>query len=203
MPVIKLDSRLLPKLTTRGMPRDIIRMPAFNTDQYVISFSSEVEGLKTRRVTKQQQQQALLRVLQRPFHAPYVMAISSSPNDGKAKQLAAFIMQHAMRAHLSGKFRATRGKDLPQWHFLTGAWQDRLRDGAEHAARPSMLILSNITRDSTNVKFEKVKDLLEIYSDIPRIIVMTPDDPLTMVHRRLYAPINSLIHLSTARKLTL
>lgn len=200
MPIVKLDSRLYPKLVARGMPRDVIRMPAFNTDQHLISFASEMEGLKTRRVTKKQQQQALLRVLERPFSAPYLMAISSSPNDGKAKQLAAFLLQNAMRAHMSGKFRSTRGRDMPMWHFLTGSFQDKLRDGED---RPSMLILSNLTKDSTNVKFEKCRDILEKYNDIPRIIVMTPDDPLTMVNSRLYMPVNVVLHLATARKLTL
>lgn len=201
MPIVRLDSNIVPKLVSRGMPRDILRMRPFNTDQHLISIVSEVEGLKTRRVPKKQQQEALQRVLEKPFGAPYLLAISSMPNDGKAKMLAALIMQQAIRAHIGGKFRGTRGKDLPLWHFVNGSWHDKLRDSQDE--KPSMLILSNFTKDSTAAKTEKVRDLLERFNDIPRILLMTPDDPLSTVNRKLFVPVNSVLYLATARKVSL
>lgn len=197
----RIDPKYTRQLVSRGMPRDLLRVRPFNTDQHLVTIVSEVEGMKTRRVPKKVQQETLIKIMEKPFAGPYLMAISSSPNDGKAKMLAATIMQQALKAHLSGKFRSTRGKSLPLWHFVNGSFHDRLRDSMEE--RPSMLILSNITDQSTNVKFEKVRDLLEMFSDIPRIIVTTPLDPLTLVNRRIYLPLNHAFMLATARKTVL
>lgn len=197
----RIDQKYIRQLVSRGMPRDLYRTRPFETDQHLVTIVSEIEGMKTRKVLKKAQIESLHKVMEKPFGAPYLMAISSSPNDGKAKMLAAFIMQQALKAHLSGKFRATRGKALPLWHMVNGSFQDRLRDQSEE--RPSLLVLSNITEQSTNVKFEKVRDLLEMFSDIPRIIVCTPTDPLTLVNRRIYMPLNHAFMLATARKIVL
>lgn len=199
--IVRIDQKYMRQLVSRGLPRDLYRTRPFESDQHLVSITSEIEGMKTRRVPKKMQQEALKRVMEKPIGVPYLMAISSSPNDGKAKMLAAFIMQQALKAHLSGKYRSARGKALPLWHMVNGSFQDRLRDNSEE--RPSMLVISNITEQSTNVKFEKVRDLLEMFSDIPRIIVCTPTDPLTLVNRRIYLPLNHAFMLATARKLVL
>jgi hypothetical protein len=85
--------------------------------------------------------------------------------------------------------------------MLTGGWHDRLRDGADD--QPSMLILSNVTVTSTNAKLEKLRDLLEMYAHIPRVVVVTGEDPLSFANTKLFLPVNHVLHLTTAKKVIL
>lgn len=202
--LIKVADNLQKHLVSRGMPRDVLRLRPFDLQNHVISIVSEVEGLKTRKLPKQQQLEQFQALCERPFSKPYVYIISSSPNDGKAKQVAAAIMDCATTHQLKNHFpRSTRGRQSPLWHFVTGNFPDRLRDSAGAVDNPSMLILSNITRDSTPVKLEKVRDLLEIYNHIPRLVVVTGEDPVTFANTRLLVQAHHALMIATARKIQL
>ena len=195
---IQLSDGMIKNLAARGLPRDIIRSRPFQLEQHVISIESQVEGIRARRVVKKRQLAYVERFLEKPFLGPIIFSISSFPNDGKAKQLAAYLFEAAYKAHLSGKFRGARSKQLPLWHSLTGSYYDHLRDKQE--LRPSLLVISNVTSQSTPVKVEKLRDLLEMYNDIPRIIVSTNEDPVTFANTKLLMPINYAAYLATARK---
>lgn len=196
--IIKLSEGIVKNLIGRGLPKDIVRSRPYTLDQHVISIDSQVEGMRARRLPKKRQIAYVERFIERPFLGPIVFSIASFPNDGKAKLLAAHLMEATYKAHISGKFRATRSKQLPLWHTLTGSYYDILRDSKE--LRPSLLILSNITSMSTPVKLEKLRDLLELYNDIPRVIVSTNEDPITFSNTMLLLPINYACYLATARK---
>jgi hypothetical protein len=211
-PISALNKRTLVKvsdgqekfLISRGLPRDVLRQRPFDLQQHVVSIVSEVEGLKTRKISKAQQLEHFKAVCDRPFAKPYVYIIGSSPNDGKAKQVAAAIMDCATTHQLKNHFpRSTRGRQSPLWHFVTGNFPDTLRDSGGTADNPSMLILSNITRDSTAQKIEKVRDLLEMYNHIPRLVVVTGEDPITFANTRLLIQAHHAIMCATARKIQL
>lgn len=202
--LIKVGDGLQKHLVSRGLPRDVLGLRPFDLSQHAISIVSEVEGLKTRKVSKVQQLEHFRAICEKPFGKPYVYIISSSPNDGKAKQAASYIMECATHHQLKNHFpRSTRGRQSPLWHFVTGNWADRLRDSEGKADQPSMLILSNITKDSTTAKLEKVRDLLEIYSNIPRILVVTGEDPITFANTRLMVQAHHALLLATARRVQL
>lgn len=202
MKQIKLGHTLVKHLVNRGLPRDILRMRPFDLSQHTVSITSEVEGMKTKKVLKNAQLEQFEHMLEKPFSKPLVYVMSSSPNDGKAKQAAAYMMEQATKGQLSGTYgRSTRGRQSPLWHMINGSWHDRLRDGADD--QPSMLILSNITVNSTNVKLEKLRDLLEMYNHIPRIVVVTGIDPVTFANTKLMMPVSNVLQLATARKVTL
>lgn len=199
---IRLSADYQKQLISRGMPRDVLRNRPFELNSHVTTLVSEVEGLKRRRVLKSSQLDHFTNVCQKPFSSPYLYIIGSQPNDGKAKQVAAFIMELATKGQLQGKHtRSTRGRQLPLWHMMTGGWHDRLRDGADD--QPSLLILSNVTVTSTNAKLEKLRDLLEMYNHIPRVVVMTGEDPMSFANTKLFLPVNHVLNISTARKVSL
>ena len=199
---VKLDPKLHKQLANRGMPRDILGMRQFKFDDHVVTINSEVDGLKKKRVQKALQIESFEHALAQPFGRPYLYIIGSSPNDGKAKQAAALLMQHAVAAHLAGEARrSVLGRQLPLWHVINGSFQDKLRDSKDQV--PSMLFLSNVTVDSTNVKIEKLRDILEQYNSIPRVVVVTGTDPLTFANTRLHLPVNYVLNLATARKISL
>ena len=200
---IRLGAQLNKHLISRGMPRDVMRNRPFVLNDHVSTFTSEIDGMKPKRVTKSTQLDHWDSLIEKPFASPYLYLIASSPNDGKAKQAAAYFMEQATRKQLAGKFpRSTRGRQTPLWHMITGSFQDRLRDGVSHD-QPSMLVISNVTVNSSNVKLEKLRDLLEQFNHIPRIVVHTGEDPVTFANTKLFLPVNHVLNLTTARKVSL
>lgn len=170
--------------------------------QHTVTIVSAIEGMKTKKVLKASQLEHFQSVLTKPFASPYIYVIASSPNDGKAKQVAAYLMESATKGQLAGKYpRSTRGRQSPLWHMITGSFHDRLRDGASD--EPSMVIFSNVTTTSTNVKLEKLRDLIEMYNHLPRVVVITGEDPVTFANTKLMLPVNHVLNLATARKVSL
>ena len=66
------------------------------------------------------------------------------------------------------------------------------------AEKPSLLVLSNVPSNSTNVKLEKLRDILESYSSVPRIVVTTGEDPITFFNQKLFLPLNYACYLTTS-----
>jgi hypothetical protein len=64
------------------------------------------------------------------------------------------------------------------------------------------LIISNINETSTPHKLEKVRDILEKYSECPRIVVMSGSDPLTFFGTKLFYQINAGILLGPPNRIT-
>lgn len=157
-------------LTLDGMPGYILSERPYDLEEYVRNFTSTNPGLMPKPIKKTDQLSNFQRALDDPDHAPYTMCISSEPNDLKAKLAAATLALAGRREGLNVK-----------WHTLVGGYRDDLRDNAK--ARRSaydMLILSNIPAGGTDIKTEKLRDLLELYSHIPRIVVTTGTDPLAL-----------------------
>lgn len=72
-----------------------------------------------------------------------------------------------------------QGKEF-YWHSVYGNPTDELRDNKEMFNKikgSSLLVLSNIAVNSTAMKIEKVRDLLNMYSSIPRIVCVGGMDP--------------------------
>ena len=131
-------------------------------------------------------------ILANPLRGSYTLGISSFPSDQRAKHLAMLIMSAAVD-HYQQHRRAMGSRSMPMWHRVFGSLGDNLRDkGTE---KPCMLILSNVTTDSSNVKIEKVRDLLEKYSDIPRIVVTAAEPPSKMFGARLHYPMTAGFYL--------
>lgn len=121
------------------------------------------------------------KLLSNPLHGAPIICIGSMPSDTRAKFFALSIMNAAVEQMLAGSHK---GRTMPIWHKVMGGYYDSIRDDKE---RPhySMLILSNVGRDSTPQKIEKVRDLLEMYDSIPRIVVVNGCDPVTFFAEKI------------------
>ncbi len=196
---IQIDARkklLIKQLNIRGAPKQAFSIPPFNLNETVTSFVSEVSGLKPKRIKKLDQLNQLQRILENPFYGPYTYCISGKPNDMRAKLLAISIMAKAFEVQHISKLRKLKDKNLPLWHVVTGGFSNPLVDKYTETTKPSLLIVSNIPTNSTQVKVEKLRDLLETYSDIPKIVVTTGEDPLTFFNTKLFLPLNACILLN-------
>lgn len=180
------------------IPKDIYRAKPFDLEHHVRSINSQVEGLKPIRIKKERQLKEFERVCEQPFDDPYLMVIASSPNDMRAKLAAAFLLEKAMARFRKGGISGS----LPLWHTITGAFADKFRDN-ETSLKPSMLILSTVVKDSSNVKVEKLRDLLEQFNAVPRVVVLSGQDPLSFVNTRLFLAMNYCLNISQSARVEL
>jgi hypothetical protein len=130
------------------------------------------------------QYRALKSIIERPLVKPYTLGINSFPSDQRAKYLAIYIMSVAIDHY--NKHKRT-SKALPLWHRVYGGYSDPLRD-KPISEMPCMLIISNINDTSSNMKLEKVRDLLEKFSDIPRIVISGGEPPCNTFAQKLRYP---------------
>lgn len=170
------------------VPGHVWKQTAFKWDP--LPFGPESERLNERVIEPRVQNQSLLSFLE-DVREPIIYGVSGNPDDAKAKYFAAYLVA----AHLE----KLGSKANVVWHTLYGGFSNSLLteyDPIDGKADPTLLVLSNLTPASTNVKLEKARDLLERFSDIPRIVVIAGEDPLSFLTTRLYSPINALAYFS-------
>lgn len=163
-----------------GHPFALLRKP-FSLEYALESITPMVpswlpETFKLPGTSVKRQALNLSRLLANPLHGSPIIGIGSMPSDTRAKFLAMSIMSEAISQQASG---AQKGKSMPFWHPVTGGYYDSLRDEKGERPNYSMLVITSVGLDSTGVKIEKVRDLLEIYHNIPRIVVVNGCDPVT------------------------
>ncbi len=179
---IRLDPKHEALMANRGMNYAAkLQKPFVFSPQ---SFTSAVQGLKPKVIKREAQFQHLEEFLEEPFR-PVTYCLVSAPNDGMAKLLAAFMMQHAVINH---------GSTLPVWHDLTQSFKNPL---LEDNTRASLLVLNNVGSAATPTKLEKLRDILTHYADIPRIVIATGCDPFAFFTQHLYMPMNACAYMTT------
>lgn len=117
-----------------------------------------------------------------------IYGVAGNPDDSKAKYFAAYLVASHI-AHMRGEANVV-------WAPMYGGFDNPHMD--ENRASPTMLVLTNLTPNSTNFKLEKTRDLLEKFSDVPRVVVSCGMDPLSFLATRLFVPIHGLAYFSEA-----
>lgn len=148
-----------------------------------VSFVVESDSLKDRIIDDDIQEESLLRWQKDPT-LPVLYSVSGSPDDSKAKLFAAYLAyghlaKLGVRAHI-------------EWVTLFGGWdQPKVVTGN---TKPTLLIISNLTIDSTAFRIERARDLLEMFPDIPRIVISCGTDPISFCSMKLRVPVHSLAY---------
>lgn len=179
---IKLDPKYEGILANRGLNYGARLQKPFVFKP--TSFTSSVPGLKPKVVSRESQMQMLEAFLDDPFR-PATYCVVSAPNDGMAKLLAAYMMQHAVINRSSG---------MPVWHDLTQSFKNPLIEDQVHA---SLVVLNNVGSTSTPTKIEKCRDILTHYANVPRIVVATGCDPFMFFTQYLFMPMNACAYMTT------
>lgn len=165
------------------VPGHVWRTKAFKWQP--LAFATESEQLNSKFVESGTQDKSLAMFLKNP-RTPMIYGISGNPDDSKAKYLAAFLVA----AHMK-----TLGTDAnPVWAPMYGGFDNPYM--SDDKAKPTLLVLTNLTPNSTTFKLEKARDLLEKFSDIPRIVVVAGMDPMSFLTTRLHVPIHGIAYLS-------
>lgn len=161
-------------------------MEKFSMEESVQDFKPQAQAYKTLKVSSQQQLDFFQDLMENPHDGNPVVCIGSFPTDARAKVAALHVFRNAMldRAHTVRK---------PIWVTLYG---DRFNYEELKNKRPSMLIISNVIMESTAYKMERLRDILEMFPSIPRIVVTGGSmDPTELFTKRLHLPINGAVSI--------
>jgi hypothetical protein len=179
-----------PSAQLRAMsPGSVWKQGAFKWDP--LAFVAESEKLEDRIIEEKVQRNSLAMFSADPT-LPLIYGVTGNPDDSKAKFFAAYLAHLHMTC-----LGPVKGNVL--WHTLYGGFDNKILkeyDEIDGKTAPTMLVLSNLTPNSTGVKLEKARDLLERFADIPRVIVAAGEDPMSFLTTRLYVPVNGVAYFS-------
>lgn len=181
-------------LVSRGVPRQelIPRKCNIDLDTAFVKMTPVIPRTSQRVISSVKQERVFETIIEHPLRNSYTMGIGSFPSDLRAKYVAQLIMNAAVDAH---KLHRRNGRNLPLWHRVYGGLTDSLRDKPINDI-PSMLIIANVDcTNSSNYKLEKVRDLLEKFSDIPRIVVSGGEPPCDLFANRLHYPCQYTLYI--------
>lgn len=155
-------------------------------EETVVKIQADLSKTKVRRLSVVRQIRGFKQIIENPLWGSYIYVISSFPSDLRAKNLAVAIMAKAMDQFYKKKQtnKLLLKRTAPVWHNIMGGFRDKFLE-QEGAPMPSLLVLSNVTEDSTQLKIEKLRDLIVKYDGIPRIVVTTQIDPVTFMLGRV------------------
>lgn len=180
-------------LISRGVPgQDLIpKKMKLGVEELLVKMEPNIPNSTPKPIAVQRQYKALVALLENPLRRPYAIGIGSYPSDLRAKYLALMLMNAAVDAHIKHR---KPGRAFPLWHRVYGGLSDSLRDKPIQEI-PSMLILVNVNSGSSNYKLEKVRDLLEKFSDVPRIVVSGGEPPCDLFANKLYFPMKAGVYI--------
>lgn len=165
------------------VPGHVWRTPKFKWDP--CAFATEAEQLNAKVFEPSTQDKSLIQFMDNPA-APMIFGVSGNPDDSKAKYFAAYLVDLHMK-HLGVQAN-------PVWATMYSGFDNPYMNN--DAARPTLLVLSNLTPNSTTLKLEKTRDLIEANPDIPRIVVCAGMDPVSFLTTRLHVPVNGMAYFA-------
>lgn len=195
------NKEILKLMQSRGLDKVVLQSAKNNfvLNDAVQAFKPHVNDVKTRVVGEQKQISDMYKLLDNPLKRKGVHVINSFPTDLRAKMLAANMMYYATEDYRSMGTKERRGKSAPQWIKLVGGFSQDIQK--MRAENPCILIISNVSDQSTQHKLERLRDILDVFDDIPRIVVTGGIDPLTFMMRHIYYPVSSSVRIGSAAKI--
>jgi hypothetical protein len=142
--------------------------------------------LKTKEIDSFLQLNSLANFIKDPDY-PGTYGVASEPNDAVALYFAAYLV-----ATYISRFPRANIK----WHSISGYKNSLLEDGTEDSI--DLLIVTNVTANSSQHRIEMLRDLLVKYADIPRIVVIGGEDPVTFFATKLHLKLTHLFFQSGA-----
>lgn len=171
-PQIKLTekSRLNFVRTNVDVPGQVWSTPAF---KFLPSdFHVQHPNLKDIRITSSSQRDAYSAFVENP-HRQCTYAISSDPDGSRAMLFA---------AHLLDEYLKRTPNARPIWCGMHKDYRHLVKNEVPY----SFLVISGVYPTMTASRVEQVKNLLDFYHGIPRLIVSAGEDPVACLQGRLY-----------------
>lgn len=164
---------------TSHVPRRVYQHGDFNFDAQDFAIGDDEGYLKRTIIGGEYQEKSLTSFLADPT-SPQIYACSSQPDDDKAQYFAAYLLQQYLKRVANAS---------PFW-----IQAHQLSKEPKEKGPASILVLTGLAKNSTQWRIEKARDLLEMYSDIPRIVTVAGDDAVTFFMTQLHMKNHRIFH---------
>lgn len=192
-------------MRTRGLPGTVLQgnRLSFDIEEAVVAFKPNLGDLiKSRLINQESQLRTIDRLIATPLRGQPVVCINSYPTDLRATCVAANIMEAAFFKYFEGQ-KSRRPVGQPLWvRLYSDKWAGYINDIREK--KPSLLIISNITSSSSQQRLEKLRDCLDYFDSIPRIVVTgttSTENPIEFFANRLHFPLTKVVQIGPANKI--
>jgi hypothetical protein len=118
----------------------------------------------------------------------YLIGVESEPTEYAAMSFSCAVAKFAL------KKMYTEHK-LYNVQVINSSELDKLTD----VTSLDMLVIYNITGQSTNDRIQDIRDMLEKYKNSMRILVLAGCDPINFFTKKLYMPINGAFYFTHSR----
>lgn len=196
------DAGIIKQAKLRGLSTADLLSPSrsFELEELVLKIDTEI-GNRPKTIGKTKQLGYFEKMQSNITGGSWLSAgIASFPSDLRGKQVAVKLFLQSIVEYQRRDPRKNVNRSLPMWHRVYGGFGDSLRDMKSDF--PSFIVLSNVIISDTNVKFEKVRDILEKYNamHIPVLVIIGGADPLTLFSSKLFHPLKYAIFLGSNPK---
>lgn len=120
---------------------------------------------------------------------PVTYISAGNPDDVKARYFAAHLVEAHVR-HLQALGRSPR----VVWEQLYGGFDN---PAMTTAADATMLVIDNLSAIPNRVKYDKVRDLIARYPSIPKVLVVSGEDPVSFAAARIFKPAHGIAYFPT------
>ncbi len=117
--------------------------------------------------------------------SPMTYVCAGNPDDVKARFFAAHLaVIHTQ--YMLGQARTPR----VYWEQVLGGFDNPalLREDA------SLIVLDNLSAIPNKVKYDKVRDVIAKYQRIPKILIVSGEDPVSFAATRIFSPAHGIVY---------
>lgn len=149
------------------------------------TFYPEAKRLDQSKVFSSQMQKTLFERFCRCPNRAQTYIVSSDPDYMHASYFAARLIAIYLKKYGS---QAASGI---VWHTLNKLAVDQ---PAISILQPKFLIISSLYADSSSYRIEQVRDLLDKYWNIPKVLIASGIDPISLASNTLHVPVHSIYY---------
>lgn len=145
-------------------------------------FSTDSKLVNRKIISGEIQFKCTERFLKKP-NKPQNYIVCSDPDYNAAMIFAGYLVSEFIKKYSSNRVI---------WYNINRYEPDPFYSNLEY--RPSLIVISTIFADASLNRIEQIRDLVSHFWNVPKILVGTGMDPLTLAAYRLHIPVNSMFY---------
>jgi hypothetical protein len=148
------------------------------------------DAARESKITKNQQLDAFEQALTEPLDKPGTWIIGSKATELRARAATLTLFRAALNQY---RKNGDSNFSYPLWHIVFGGYKDTLRD-ASIRDNTCFLVIDNVAINSTSDKVEKIRDLIAMYPNIPKVVIVSGANPIQYSQEVLHVSISGLLY---------
>lgn len=199
---VKISENTRKRLRICGVTPGLLRDFELELSEHLtpIDFYTKDGKRLLKRLHAREQTNTIKRLAKSKFDWPFTICINATHEFLKARQLGLFLFKKALDKTQEDQEKY-RG-NLPTWHYLTAGFDDKLVKDYKNvdASQPPLLVLDGFDTAMSAHKLDKARDLINIYNDRPRIILISGNEAVKFVGEQLYTKVDGWIKFSHVKQ---